>query len=700
MACKSRNPSNKFNFLRFRRVSNGALVSELPIRDLCPIQLVAETIAAPTNLVATTLTGSRIDLTWTDNANNEVQFQIERSTTSGSGFAQIATVGPNVESFQDSGLTNNTTYYYRVRAVSASINSDYSNEANATTLLSFASTWNTANAGSSSSTEVTLPLITLGNYNFIVEWGDGSFDTITSHNQAEVTHTYSTSGTYNIEIVGTLQGWSFNNGGDAQKLTNISQWSIFQPSGGGVFYGCTNLNVTATDAIDLTQTTTLTNFFRDCASLTTPNLSGWSTAAITNMSNTFSGCSNFNSNIGAWNTSLVTTFNSMFLNCALFNQNLPDWNVSTCQDFSSMFSGCSMFDGTLTNWATTSATNLSGMFLDCSVFNQPVNQFTTTSVTTLSQMFFGCSNFNQSVSSWNVASVSNMASTFRNCTSFNQDLNTWTVTALTNMAFTFSGCSIFNGNVDNWSTSLVTTMSNAFAGCAAFNRDITGWTVSSVISFSAMFSGCTTFNRPLDSWSVTATCTDINNMFSGCTAFAPTTLNSWVVSNVTNMVSTFRNCTNFNGNITGWNTGSCTQMAFMFQNCSIFNQNISTWDVIDVTNFSSMFQNCGVFNQNLGSWTTTSLEDISNMFNGAIAFEQNLSSWNISNLTNAAAFLEGVTLTTANYDALLVGWEAGQRPAIVTFSGGNSTYTLGSAAETARMTLESDGWSITDGGGV
>jgi len=89
--------------------------------------------AAPTGLVATAASDTEINLTWTDNANNESGFEIERSPD-GSTWALHATVGANTTSHSDTGLTPNTTYYYRVRATNASGDSAYSNVASATTL--------------------------------------------------------------------------------------------------------------------------------------------------------------------------------------------------------------------------------------------------------------------------------------------------------------------------------------------------------------------------------------------------------------------------------------------------------------------------------------------------------------------------------------------------------------------------------------
>jgi len=94
----------------------------------------AVTPAPPSNLTATAISGSQIDLVWTDNSNNEIGFKIERSLE-GTLFSQIATVGGNVTTYSDSNLLPGITYYYRVRAYNGTGDSAYSNTANATTFL-------------------------------------------------------------------------------------------------------------------------------------------------------------------------------------------------------------------------------------------------------------------------------------------------------------------------------------------------------------------------------------------------------------------------------------------------------------------------------------------------------------------------------------------------------------------------------------
>ncbi|HJQ25056.1 MAG TPA: choice-of-anchor D domain-containing protein [Blastocatellia bacterium] len=91
-----------------------------------------KTPAAPTNLVAKAVSSTEIDLTWQDNATDEQGFRIERSLD-GQNFTEIATVGPNVQSYNDTGLTPETTYFYRVFAFNNFGNSDPSNIAADTT---------------------------------------------------------------------------------------------------------------------------------------------------------------------------------------------------------------------------------------------------------------------------------------------------------------------------------------------------------------------------------------------------------------------------------------------------------------------------------------------------------------------------------------------------------------------------------------
>jgi hypothetical protein len=97
------------------------------------VTVVSTAPAAPSGLTATAVSGTRIDLAWSDNSTNETGFRVERSTN-GTSFTQIATTGVDRNSYSSTGLAKNKTYYYRVRATNAGGNSAYSNTASAKTL--------------------------------------------------------------------------------------------------------------------------------------------------------------------------------------------------------------------------------------------------------------------------------------------------------------------------------------------------------------------------------------------------------------------------------------------------------------------------------------------------------------------------------------------------------------------------------------
>lgn len=89
--------------------------------------------AAPTNLAATAASPSSINLTWTDNANNETGYVLERSTASTFATVVSKSFAPDTTSYVDTGLAASTTYYYRLKATNGAGDSAYSNTASATT---------------------------------------------------------------------------------------------------------------------------------------------------------------------------------------------------------------------------------------------------------------------------------------------------------------------------------------------------------------------------------------------------------------------------------------------------------------------------------------------------------------------------------------------------------------------------------------
>ncbi len=90
----------------------------------------SSSIFRPTNLVASAVPNQlAVDLTWTDNSDNELGFEIERRITGSTSFTRITKVAPNTQFFRDEtdGLFRGTSYDYRIRAYNGQGFSNYSN---------------------------------------------------------------------------------------------------------------------------------------------------------------------------------------------------------------------------------------------------------------------------------------------------------------------------------------------------------------------------------------------------------------------------------------------------------------------------------------------------------------------------------------------------------------------------------------------
>lgn len=74
---------------------------------------------APSGLSCTAISTTQINLGWTDNSNDETQFRIYISATSTKPASPTQTIGANVTSYNATGLTQSTTYYYWVDAYNA-----------------------------------------------------------------------------------------------------------------------------------------------------------------------------------------------------------------------------------------------------------------------------------------------------------------------------------------------------------------------------------------------------------------------------------------------------------------------------------------------------------------------------------------------------------------------------------------------------
>ena len=94
---------------------------------------------------------------------------------------------------------------------------------------------------------------------------------------------------------------------------------------------------------------------------------------------------------------------------------------------------------------------------------------------------------------------------------------------------------------------------------------------------------------------------------------------------------------------------------------------------------------------------TTTTTDLYGILNGCTNFNQDVGGWNISAVTDVTNLMLGVTLSTTNYDNILVAWELLDLVNGLNVHFGSSKYTT--TGQTAKnQIITDDSWSFTDGG--
>jgi hypothetical protein len=110
--------------------------------------------AAPSNVVATPVSSSQINLTWTNNSTNQTSIEVDRSPDGVNFTPLVTTLSGSATSYSDTGLTASTMYYYRVIAKNSVGSSPASTVASALTMPAASTTtwlsslnWTSATVG-------------------------------------------------------------------------------------------------------------------------------------------------------------------------------------------------------------------------------------------------------------------------------------------------------------------------------------------------------------------------------------------------------------------------------------------------------------------------------------------------------------------------------------------------------------------------
>ena len=291
----------------------------------------------------------------------------------------------------------------------------------------------TDNTGTSNSNQFSLPTVSGGDYDFYIKTSEGVSARITTYNDAAITTTFSGgAGTYDIEIHGKFEGFSFLNAGDKLKLKEIKMWgSEFRlgSSQSSHFRGCNQMTISAPDILDISQETNINSTFQDCTLLTTiPRIDEWNFSKILNASSMLKG-SIFNQPIVDWSLTSCTAMSSFLDGNTVFNNSIS-MATPLVQDFSFAFRGMTLFNSSL-NIDTGSATNLLRMLDNARVFNQTLDHLNVENVQFFNGMFWNAWAYNQPMPSWVTSSLTNLTNFLQNAFAFNQDISHFNVSGLT-----------------------------------------------------------------------------------------------------------------------------------------------------------------------------------------------------------------------------------------------------------------------------
>ena len=397
-----------------------------------------------------------------------------------------------------------------------------------------------------------------------------------------------------------------------------------------------------------------------------------------------------------------------------------DLKLINDEGFPSYFRGCNnldITDNSASSWNQTFSNNgnsLRRVFAGCYKLSQIPSGFDTSSIDNFSEAFMQC----RSLTSFPVINVSSGLSfdnTWNGCwnlTSFPELDFSAIPNDSVNMSFCWNGCysltsfpsldlSCGNSFSSTWNNCRgLTSFPNINLGSGDYGN---AWNnCESLISFPAIdLSGGTSFFRTWRSCDAMtmfnasnfSNATNLIQAFEGCRLL--TSLSLTTSSSLLLLSSAFSNCSSITS-LSISNTSSVTSFYQAFAGWSSYTGAFPTIDTSSGTDFELCFHENEM--SSVPKLDLSSAVNCNRMFDSCLNLTA-IPAFNLPNMTSAFQFLEGVTVSTASYNNLLVAIEAVNSNSGVTFSGGNSKHS--GAGTTARAALVADhSWTITDGGAI
>jgi len=525
------------------------------------------------------------------------------------------------------------------------------------------------------------------------DWGDG---TITRETSSPATHTYGSSGQYDVRVYSNT--YNYPVGGSKEPIIGIEDWTEERVSNMSSHGNLVTFPST-------TQPTWIAQQFLGSNPLLNGTVDHWNPNG--NTMRLFKICPSFNQPINSWDVSALTSFLETFRSCSDFNQPLSNWDIGSGIDFGAFLLSSTSFNQDLGAWrfnetqkstgttngtATNKLVDTTADFISDGVVNSDYAKNITTGEViqitgrTATELTFASDAFS-SGQSYRVFTGINMTQFLSNASAFNNGgvsnpgLDNWTTKNIVGFGASFQNTDS-NFQCGAWDTSACRTLGSIFIGCATFNQDIGNWNTEAVVGMGSMLSNCTAFNNGgvvgvgvgMDTWD-TSRVTDMKNAFTRCGINSY--LGSWDVSSVIDMEHMFKQAPNVTGlGFGNWNTESCMDYDEMFFGCPNINFPITHpnfWTIAPGANVNNPFQGTafnggqasGVSGRNAEFKFSTDPADeinIKSLFVGIGAeFNQDVSTdsvngyWEMDRVVGMSSLFGGAT----NFNQDLSNWNVG-----------------------------------------
>lgn len=491
-----------------------------------------------------------------------------------------------------------------------------------------------------------------------------------------------------------------------------------------MFMGCTNLTTIRADDWDVSHITTFNGFLMDCSSLRYFYANNWNVTGVSNGTQIwsfFNSCSSLTSvDLSTWTTpsNFPVTMGYCFQGCSkLVSVNLSGWSMNSHEN---MFTNCSSLRTIIAKGiSSTSANNLltslnsvtSGTVtistvddgeIDTSyatglgwtvniavamiiakykfttsidtlptfntgytyVVSDTINEDGTTTRTIINDqdtvptsIRFSSKTGLLEVYELDVSGLTSFVGMFEGCNKVTKlpDMTGWCTNKITSLNSMFYRCNNLSSviGLNTWDTSNVTNTSTMFRNCNSIkNIDMSGWDMRKNTTMSMMFrdaTGVTYINTKNWKWSSTGA--NVTYMFNGCSSLQTIEgIEDWDVTNSTSFVYMFMNCRKLNMNVSTWRPQKVTNMQQAFTNCSsLTSLDLSAWNVSSVTTINSCFSGCSKLQTlNLGGWNISKLTNMNYAFSSCTNLtELNLSGWNTTTVTTMSNVFDNDTNLTS-----------------------------------------------------